>query len=561
MTQLARNLRWLIGIRLVVITSVVVPYFLLQLSERTTAPRLDFLYLLAGFTYLASLIYIALLRLLDEQLMAQAYFQFVGDLLLITGLVWYFGGVASPFSMLYLIVISVAASILRRRAGILVATLAYGFYAGLLLALYSHWLPPAEPARFEEPTVWRLTYNLAIHLFGFYAVALLTDYLAQNVSQAEKELEEKRENLADLQVVHRDVIESITSGLITTDRRGTVTSANRAAEEILCLSGDALIGGPVERTGMFTADAWQAYAEDCARRGRARGEIEFRRGEQELFAGFSISRLTDAEGKHRGFIVVFQDLTEVRKLQEEVRLKEGMAAVGELAAGIAHEIGNPLAAISGSVQMLVSSPADPARGKLLEIVLKESQRLDRTIKGFLQFARPKERSAVRFDIARLLQENVELLRNSEEVGPSHRIEISLEPPSAQLVADPDQVSQIFWNLARNGLRAMPRGGTLRVTGQLADGLYRLVVADTGRGMTAEARAKLFQPFKSFFDGGTGIGMAIVYRIVQMHGGRLQVDTEPEGGTRVSVELPRAEAPAAPGPGASGPAAPPVAVRA
>jgi two-component system sensor histidine kinase PilS (NtrC family) len=219
-----------------------------------------------------------------------------------------------------------------------------------------------------------------------------------------------------------------------------------------------------------------------------------------------------------------------------------MAAVGTLAAGLAHEIGNPLAAISGSVQMLERSVDDESpQQRLLGIVLKESQRLDRTIKGFLEYARPKNRRSVDFDVARLLAENFELLENSPEVRPDHRLELRLDPPSAHLVADPDGVSQIFWNLAKNALKAMPEGGRLRVTGALtgtgAAGSYRITFSDTGHGMTEEERANLFHPFQSFFDSGSGLGMAIVYRIVQDLGGHLSVDSRPGRNTRITVELP------------------------
>jgi two-component system sensor histidine kinase PilS (NtrC family) len=547
--HLARQLRWLIAIRLVVITSVVVPYSLLQISGRG-GPTYNFLYLLAGLTYLASLIYIALLRLLEAQLEAQAYSQFVGDLLIITGLVYYFGGISSPFSLLYLLVIAVAASLLRRRAGVGVATIAYGLFAGLVLGMWFGFIRPSELEPFEAASGWRVTFNLAVHLFGFYAVAFLTSYLAHHASEAERELEAKREEVADLQVVHRDVIQSINSGLITTDRDGRITSVNRAGSEILGQEAGALIGLAIERSPLFTIDRWRRDAAECLRKGRARDEVDCLRGEETVHVGYAISRLADADGARTGFIVAFQDLTEVRTLQEEVRLKDRMAAAGELASGIAHEIGNPLAAISGSVQMLAASPsADPAQAKLFDIVLKESQRLDRTIKGFLRYARPRDRSSSRFDIARLLAENVELLGNSDEVSTGHRLELELDPPSVTLIADPDQVSQIFWNLARNSLRAMPQGGTLRVAGRLAGKAYRIEVEDTGRGMSPEERARLFQPFKSFFDSGTGLGMAIVYRIVQEHGGRLAVDSRPSGGTRITVELPAASAEVAAAPAA------------
>jgi two-component system, NtrC family, sensor histidine kinase PilS len=574
MTPLSRQLRWYIAIRVVAIVSVLLPFGLFQLwllpatpqpsdpgvvgppappasaapavaavpaQEPEILPR-HVVSLIGISTFGATLLYIGLLRVLRRSPTAQAYIQFCGDLVLITLLVYFLGGAASPFSLLYLIVIAVASTLLRRRAGVTVASLAFILYGGMIVGLFYGWLPPGSEGQ-EVVTGWRLGYNLAVHGFGFYAVALLTYYLAHSVTRVERELEEKSGHLADLQLVHRDVIQSITSGILTTDLTGTVTSANLAGLEILGRTEEELVGAPIHQTGFFNSEQWEEAIAASQQTGRMRSEVEMTRGNGETrFVGFSVSRLTDSFGSQRGYIIIFQDLTRWRRMQEELRMKDRMVAVGELAAGLAHEIGNPLAAISGSVQMLSGSiDGNPAQRKLIEILLKESHRLDRTIKGFLRFARPRERSSVSFDIARLLAENVELLRNSEEVSDRHHVRVELDPPSARLFADPDQVSQIFWNLARNSLRAMPDGGTLRIAGQLGEEWYRIQVIDTGRGMSEEQRTNLFHPFQSFFDGGTGIGMAIVYRIVQDHGGRLRVDSRPGAGTAITVELPTAGA--------------------
>ena len=535
---LSRTLRWLIGIRLVVITSVVLPFFFFQLTSPETDAHFDFLYLLSGTVYGASLLYIALLRWLSGRAEIQAYIQFVGDLLLITGLVYYFGGLTSPFSIFYFVVVIVAAALLRRRPALAIASLAWLLYAALVLALAFHWLLLPDGSAADPPGTAQLLYNLGAHLVGFVAVAVLSSALAQNVAQAETALRRKGEQVADLEMFNRDIIESIPSGLITTDLEGSVTSANRAAEQILGVEEAQLRGRQLHETGFLGRESWQEMLAAGASGYRARRELVYERDGVHHFIGYALTKLTSAEGVPSGYIVIFQDLTEWRQLQEEVRLKERMAAVGELAAGIAHEIGNPLAAISGSVQMLAGTyEGEPAQGQLLDITLKESQRLDRTIKSFLKFARPKERTSVRFDVAELLAENLRLLRHSSEVDDRHRLELELDPASVALEADPDQISQIFWNLARNALRAMPDGGTLTIIGQLENSSYRITFGDTGHGMDDDERARLFHPFKSFFDGGTGIGMAIVYRIVEEHGGRVAVDSQPGVGTTITIELP------------------------
>lgn len=561
MSTLSRQLQWLIAIRLVVITSVALPYFLLQIAPllpagvsrggaETAASSLPLLNGIAVFTYAASLLYILMMRLLREREVLQAYIQFFGDLALVTMLVYFFGGVTSPFSIFYPLVIAVATALLKRRTTV-VATLAFGLYALLVLLLYLDYLPLADGSRLgtDAESLRGIFYSLAIHFFACYAVAFLTWALVASARKVERELEAKTVDLAALETKYRDVIHSITSGLVTTDRHGRITSLNRAGQRILERTEEELLGQVVWAAGLFSEERWQQLSGAATgERGRLTSEVQVFREAAPIHVGYSVTELQNTAGQGVGWILLFQDLTPWRKLEEEVRIKDRMAAVGTLAAGLAHEIGNPLAAISGSVQLLSRSLAPDAEDarKLLEILLKESQRLDRTVKRFLDYARPIRSTAVEFDIARLLEEHFELLRHSPELTAQHRLELELDPPVAVVHADPDGISQIFWNLARNALKAMPVGGTLRIRGQREATRYRLSFIDTGKGMGPEERANLFHPFHSFFDQGTGLGMAIVYRIVQDHDGSVAVESNPGGGhTRITVELPLRPAAAAP----------------
>ena len=533
---LAIRLRGLIAARLVAVTSALLPVLILDITLENGVPGRNFLAGWASSAYLVSLLYAVLLLRRRPHVRWQAYIQCLGDLVLITALIRFYGAFANPLSILYLVVITVASVFLRRRAGIIIATLAWISYGALL------YFEIARGSEIYSAIVGQAAFSGGIHLVGFYAVAFLTSGLARNVTQAEIELQEKREDLADLRIAHRDIVSSIPSGIVTTDGAGRVSSANRAAEEILGHSEQQLSEVSLLELGLFDEQSWAELLARADANERIREDLDYSIAEEDIKQiGYAVNPLTRADGSSAGYLVIFQDLTEWRSMQEELRLKDRMAAVGEMASGLAHEVGNPLAAISGSVQMLSSAfPRQSAQHKLLDIISKESERLDRTIKGFLQFARPMARSSVRFDIAALLAQNVELLVNSPEVSNRHQVELELDPPHATLLADPDQISQIFWNLARNALRAMEEGGILRIMGKVIGESYRLQFVDSGRGMSEEERAKLFHPFRSFFDGGTGIGMAIVYRIVEEHDGRLRVESRKGAGTAITVELPGLE---------------------
>ena len=275
--------------------------------------------------------------------------------------------------------------------------------------------------------------------------------------------------------------------------------------------------------------------------GTRRHEFWFRSpdGRGDIEIGLSATHL-ETPGGRAGFLFTFQDVTSIKKLERDAAIQQRLAAVGEMAAGIAHEIRNPLASMSGSIQILRQElPLSAEQDQLMDIVLRESERLNTTIRSFLAYARPQRFQIQRFDVRRALNDAALLLRNSAEVQDSHEIVLDVPPGELWYEADEGQIKQIIWNLATNGLRAMPDGGRLRLTGAIEPGSegVALTVEDEGIGIPAAELEGLFQPFNGRFAKGSGLGLAIVHRIVADYHGEIRVNSQQGVGTSVSVRLP------------------------
>ena len=532
--------RMLIAVRVVVVTTLLLAALIIQYTVAEVLP-IDYLYATAAVTYGLTLLYIGVGQLLQSRKINLAI-QLSGDLLVETLLVYFTGALDSPFSFLYLVSIITASMMLYRRGGLFAASGAVILY-GALGDLIFYNLIPLPQQSWIVPTAWttsRLYLNIATNFAGFYATALLTAYISEKLQKTSEELDVNRQNLAALRALNENVVESIPSGLVTLSPEGIVTFVNPAGCQILHTDSRTVIGRHIAELGFFRTEEWEDARRTLAAEGVVRVEKNnFRVADDERSLGYALTPLNTLQGVASGYTLIFQDLTDMKKLEAELRLKDRMAAVGELLAGIAHEIRNPLAAIAGSVQVLKKSEAlSPQEQRLMSIILKESERLNKSIADFLRFVRPQDKRTTEFDIAASLSETLDLLANSPELRPDHRIERHIAPPSFTLVGDSDQIRQVFWNLARNAFQAMPNGGLLRVSTEVDADSYRICFNDSGRGMSEVDQRRLFQPFRTNFPSGTGLGMAISYRIVQAHGGEIEVASRPGAGTMITVSLPR-----------------------
>ena len=530
--------RTLIAVRVVVVTTLLLASLIIQFTVRELLP-INYIYLTAGFAYALTLVYIGVAQLVVSRRI-NLMVQIAGDLLVETLLVYFTGGLNSPFSFLYLVSIITASMLLYRRGGLLAASGSAILYGVLCDLMYFN-IVALPQQTFLPMAIWtssRVYFNIATNLAGFYATALLTSYISEKLQKTSEELDANRQNLAELRALNQNVVESIPSGLVTLSNYGTATFVNPAACQILQTTPASILGRHITDLTFFTIDEWNEARDRLGAGAVVRNEKDFVVGGITRNIGYAATPLSTLEGKPAGYTLIFQDLTEMKKLEAEVRLKDRMAAVGELSAGIAHEIRNPLAAIAGSVQVLKnSSQLSTQEQRLMSIVLKESERLNKSIADFLRFVRPQEKMSVQFDVAASLSETLELFANSPELREDHKIEHDIDPPSFNLVGDADQIRQVFWNLARNAVQAMPNGGRLAVRTYVDDGAYNIVFADSGRGMSEGDLARLFQPFRTNFPTGTGLGMAISYRIVQEHGGRIDVASHVGSGTTITVSLP------------------------
>lgn len=538
--DIQRPLRWLMIIRVVVATTLLVTALLIELISRGEATPNAF-YHLTGLTYLLSLAY-ALLFFRYKNSSVFALLQIVGDLLITSGFVYISGGVLSAFSFLYILSIITASILLYRRGAMLVACLSWVFYGGLVMLTFYGVVRsfPTPDARLAVITEKQVSYALFAHLLAFLAVGFLSSTLSEKLLQAGAELQAQRKDLEALQALHKNIIESIASGIVTTDLDGRITFLNKAAEQITGHSYPSQRGRTIASFLGEPDDFLAGVSETLPGSRKYRFEKPYVSGDgRDVYLGITVSVLRERGGAPRGYTFIFQDLTEIRALEEELRLKDRMSVLGQMAAGVAHELRNPLAAMAGSVQILGQElELDGEQKELMQVILQESQRLERTISEFLLFARPRRFQPEPADLAGVLSESVVLLRNSEEFRPHHAVKTDFDPEGVHYVFDVDQMKQIFWNLAKNSLKSMPEGGDLAIRiVQVAGRGPEISFSDQGVGMEPAQVQRCFQPFETSFEDGTGLGLAIVYRNVQEHGGRLSVLSTPGKGSCFTIHLP------------------------
>jgi two-component system, NtrC family, sensor histidine kinase PilS len=523
-------LAWLVRVRILILTFLLV----IQLAVAHFTPALLPLRLFVSTVlvwYVFSLFYALLLSAWHEHRW-QASLQVMTDLVLVSLVVHQTGGWDSSLNFLYPLVIIVASILLPRVWAYLVAALAFILY-GTVLELNYYGVVRSYCT--THPDLKALQGIILVNLFAFLAVAYLAGLLVAKLRQARVQLKYASGALEDLQILHENIIQSVSSGLITTGLDGRITLVNSAAQKLLERAPAQLLGKPV--TELFLDALPNAESQTHA-------EVRFdTAGTFRRTVRVRVAALNVPERGALGYVYALDDLTEIRRLEREVRMQDRLAAVGRLAAAIAHEIRNPLTSIAGSVSMLSGIPEmSEEHRRLLDIVTRESHRLNGIITDFLAYSRGKQYHFDKTDLVPLLEDTLTLMRHRMTVeNTGIVIESRFAVQEAWVLADGDRIKQVFWNFAENAVRAMRDGGTLKVLIEpLADD-WQVSFADTGTGMTPQQTEKIFEPFQSNFEGGTGLGLAVVYQIVQAHEGKVWARSKPGQGTTFVMRLRRLEA--------------------
>lgn len=562
------KIKWLIFLRIVVITLTLGSALLFQLQNANPA-ALDPLYNFIIFAYLFAVFSIILLKII-RNFYILAYFQIISDLLFETGFVYATGGIKSFFSFTYIFSIIAASIILFRKGAFVIASLSSLLYGTLATLQYYEIIPTYGPPGFPFTTlnISSFYYNIFLNICAFYLVAFLSSYLAESLKITHEQLQETSSDLNELQVFHKNILQSMSSGLLTTNLVGKITSYNRAAEEITGYKFEEAYGADLDQIlpGVCVKEIFDIMEKTNQSSYRFQKMVKSKDGTT-MYLGMTASILKNIRRNEvTGLTIIFQDLTELREMEEQVRRSDRLAALGELAAGIAHEIRNPLASIKGSVQMLKADlKLEEESRTLMDIIIRESTRLNNIITDFLVYARPTPLTLNKFDIIReIIDPTLVLLKNSQECSDLIHIEKIYPQEPIWVVCDRQQMRQVLWNLCLNAVQAMPRGGILLISVKKIEGNLdgkdvppskkltlpeiknsrrswcTITIQDTGYGIKSEDLEKIFVPFFTTKENGTGLGLAIVHNIIENHQGIIKVKSKINEGTIFEVSLPCSE---------------------
>ena len=539
------RLQWLMFLRVIFVTVLLGSSILVQFKDRESlAPPLLIIYALIASVYVLTFLYVVVLKRRGSSL-GFAYIQIALDTVLVTLLIYVTGSIASVFSFLYLVVIVYASILLYKKGSLVMATLCsiqYGLmvgleYYGIVTPFHS-----LSTLGIEEYEKSYLIYKFGLTVVACFLVAFLSSTLAQQILKTEKQLEAKQKDLEQLEAVNASIIHSIDSGLLTLNSDGIITTFNRAAEVIAGFDREEVLGKPLSDVFPDVIEH-VAFSDKSREKQPYRYEVEFKRKDGSVgYLGFSTSSLKEPGGRPIGNLLIFQDLTPFKAMEDHVKRVEKLAAVGEMAAGIAHEIKNPLASMSGSIQLLRTGvDATPVAKKLMDIVLRETDRLNALANDFLLFARPRSDKTEPVEINSAIGDTLELFRKDGILENRIAVIQDLEA-EGWTEMDSEHARQIVWNLLLNAAEAINGTGTIRVSSKTEEDMVQVIVEDDGCGMSDETISKVFDPFYTTKTHGTGLGLSIVYRLLESYNGQLDVESRQGQGTTFTVCLRRIDPP-------------------
>ncbi len=547
--ELKSRVKWLIVVRVIMVTSIMIGVFFIRRLGEAPLEHTSLVALLytIGAIYAASVIYGLTFRLSDR-LLAQASAQFLLDPFFITAIIYVTGGVNSVFTFLYIFSIFGSSIILERKWAMIVASLSGILYGTLVDLQFYELIHPFQlitkpPARYDASGVF---FIILANFAAFYVVAFLGSHLQGQLQRARLRLRQQSKDMMELEALNDRIVESIGSGLITLDKSGRVVSMNSAAQNILGLSYSQVFQEPLTSIIPEMAEASHYDPEMGVKSfAKPRGEITMASATgARLCLGFTISPLTSVEGVEIGNIMIFQDITKIKEMQEEVKKLERLAMMGTLAAGMAHEIKNPLGAMSGAFQMLrKEEPGSPIAKRLVSIIEREMSRLKDLLNEFLWLSKPVRETAegAMAPLEPIIADTITLIRSKMKLDGQVNFEQRI-PENFQVYINESHFRQVVWNLMLNALEAMDNQGSISVIAEVVpvnggeEPYARISFADTGCGIPEDIRSRVTEPFFTTKDAGTGLGLAVVQQIVNSHQGRLEV-TSSDAGTTFSVLLP------------------------
>lgn len=542
-----------IRIRYLMLARVAIVTFLLGIATFVEIKGEEFLpeisltsfYIIVIASYILSIAYYFFLHL-SPNLKVSLYTQALCDVLMVTGLVYATGGIRSIYVVFYSIIIIYSVIFLGRRGGLIIASACSIFYGGLLDLEYYKILIPLyaaiQDASFSAGYVFS---RIIIYIFSFYLIAILASFVVEQERKTRSLLEEKATAFDQLDILHRSIIESVDTGILTINLQGQIKSFNQAAEEITGYSFTDVEDRNIVDTFPEYVELYEKLnqmPDAAARKNRVEMTLQSK-SNKSLILGCFISSLRNSQRKRIGDILVFQDLTEIKKMERHLETNRRLAFIGEMAAGLAHEMRNPLASISGSIQILRKGlHLSVSDERLMQIILRGKDQLESFMKDFLLLSRPVPGIHEAFKIDEIIEDVLDTIK----YVPDWQDEIEVVRSSKdhlEIFASRTEIRQLIWNLVMNAVQAMPDGGRVTITTGTAM-LEELVpaleigISDNGPGITGNDLGRIFEPFFTTKEKGTGLGLAIVNRIVEGYLGKIMVHSVPDRGTTFTVRLPR-----------------------